>query len=56
MLNGRFDQYFPYETSQKPMFKLLSLKEPIKKMITYESSHSSPLNKTSKEVLKWFNQ
>ena len=56
MLNGRFDQYFPFETSQKPMYELLSLKEPMKKMITYESAHSPPFNETSKEVLKWFNQ
>jgi hypothetical protein len=38
------------------MYELLSLKEPMKKMITYESAHSPPLNETSKEVLKWFNQ
>ena len=56
MLNGIYDQYFPFETSQKPMYELLSLKEPMKKMITYESAHSPPLNETSKEVLKWFNQ
>ena len=56
MLNGIYDQYFPFETSQKPMYELLSLKEPMKKMITYESAHSPPFNETSKEVLKWFNQ
>jgi len=56
MLNGRYDQYFPYETSQKPMYELLSLSEPRKKMITYESAHSPPANQTSKEILKWFSQ
>jgi hypothetical protein len=54
MLNGIYDQYFPFETSQKPMYELLSLKEPMKKMITYKSAHSPPSNQTSKEVLKWF--
>ena len=54
MLNGIYDQYFPFETSQKPMYDLLSLKEPMKKMITYESAHSPPSSETSKEVLKWF--
>ncbi len=54
MLNGIYDQYFPFETSQKPMYDLLSLKEPMKKMITYKSAHSPPSSETSKEVLKWF--
>ena len=56
MLNGIYDQYFPFETSQKPMYDLLSLNEPLKKMITYESAHSPPANQTSKEILKWFKQ
>ena len=54
MLNGIYDQYFPFETSQKPMYDLLSLKEPMKKMINYESAHSPPSSETSKEILKWF--
>jgi len=54
MLNGIYDQYFPFETSQKPMYDLLSLQEPMKKMITYESAHSPPGSQTSKEILKWF--
>ena len=54
MLNGIYDQYFPFETSQKPMYDLLPLKEPMKKMITYESAHSPPSSETSKEILKWF--
>ena len=56
MLNGIYDQYFPFETSQKPMYDLLSLNEPLKKMITYESAHSPPANQTSKEILKWFKE
>ena len=54
LLNGIYDQYFPFETSQKPMYDLLSLKEPMKKMITYKSAHSPPASETSKEILKWF--
>ena len=54
MLNGIYDQYFPFETSQKPMYDLLSLQEPMKKMITYKSAHSPPGSQTSKEILKWF--
>ena len=54
MLNGIYDQYFPFETSQKPMYDLLSLNEPAKKMITYKSAHSPPWSQTSKEILNWF--
>ena len=54
MLNGIYDQYFPFETSQKPMYDLLSLNEPAKKMITYKSAHSPPWSQTSKEILSWF--
>ena len=54
MLNGIYDQYFPFETSQKPMYDLLSLQEPMKKMITYKSAHSPPGSQTSKEILNWF--
>ena len=55
MLNGIYDQYFPFETSQKPMYDLLA-KEPMKKMITYKSAHSPPASQTSKEVLQWFRE
>ena len=55
MLNGIYDQYFPFETSQKPMYDLLP-KEPMKKMITYKSAHSPPASQTSKEVLQWFRE
>ena len=55
MLNGIYDQYFPHETSQMPMYDLLAVQEPYKKMITYESAHSPPKSQTSKEILEWFN-
>ena len=55
MLNGVYDQYFPYETSQIPMYELISVNEPNKKMITYQSAHSPPKSQTSKEILKWYN-
>ena len=53
MLNGKYDQYFPYETSQLPMYDLLSLIEPRKKMVTYESAHSPPRGLVRKEILSW---
>ena len=55
MLNGIYDQYFPYETSKLPMYELISVDEPSKKMITYQSAHSPPKSQTSKEILKWYN-
>ena len=37
------------------MYELISVDEPSKKMITYQSAHSPPKSQTSKEILKWYN-
>jgi eukaryotic-like serine/threonine-protein kinase len=53
MLNGKYDMYFPVETSQKPMFKLLGTAKDDKKMIVYESGHVVPPTEFIKETLAW---
>jgi eukaryotic-like serine/threonine-protein kinase len=53
MLNGKYDMYFPVETSQKPMFKLLGTAKDDKKMIVYESGHVVPPIEFFKETLAW---
>src|SRR3989440_10430541 len=35
MLNGTYDMYFPVESSQKPMFRLLGTPQAQKKMLVY---------------------
>lgn len=53
MLNGKYDQFFPLETSQIPMFKLLGTKEEDKKHYVYETGHFVPREELIKEHLSW---
>lgn len=53
MLNGRYDFFFPYETSQLPFFKLLGTQEEHKRIIVYEKSHNVPGTQLTKETLAW---
>jgi eukaryotic-like serine/threonine-protein kinase len=54
MLNGTYDMYFPVETCQKPMFRLLGTPESQKKMLVYSSGHLVPPTEFIKETLAWF--
>jgi pimeloyl-ACP methyl ester carboxylesterase len=53
MLNGTYDMYFPVETSQKPMFRLLGTPQAQKKMLVYPSGHLVPPTEFIKETLAW---
>lgn len=53
MLNGKFDQFFPLETSQTPMFKLLGTDEKDKKHFVYETGHYVPKEVLIREHLDW---
>ena len=53
MLNGRYDHFFPVETSQIPMYNFLGTKTKHKKHIIYETGHSIPFNELAKESLDW---
>jgi formylglycine-generating enzyme required for sulfatase activity/dienelactone hydrolase len=54
MLNGTYDMYFPLESSQKPMFRLLGTPQGEKKMLVYASGHLVPSSEFIKETLAWF--
>jgi dienelactone hydrolase len=56
MLNGRLDHYFPYETSQIPMFKLLGTPPEHKDHIVYETGHFVPRTQVIKEALNWLDR
>ncbi len=56
MLNGKNDTFFPVETSQKPMFKLIGTPEKDKKIILYEGGHLVPKSELMKESLSWFDK
>jgi dipeptidyl aminopeptidase/acylaminoacyl peptidase len=56
MLNGKYDFYFPVETSQKPMFRSLGTAPEHKRHIVYDTGHSIPRNELIKETLAWLDR
>jgi dienelactone hydrolase len=56
MLNGKYDMYFPVETSQRPMFNFLGTPAKDKKMIIYDTGHLVPRSDLIKETLTWFDK
>ena len=56
MINGRYDFYFPYETSQLPMFNALGTPERDKRHVVFQSGHIPPWNEVIREVLDWFDK
>jgi cephalosporin-C deacetylase-like acetyl esterase len=56
MINGKYDMFFPVETSQKPMFALLGTTPEKKKIVIYEAGHRVPKVDLTREVLSWFDQ
>jgi eukaryotic-like serine/threonine-protein kinase len=56
MLNGRYDMFFPVETAQKPMFRLLGSPADQKQMRVYESGHLVPQTEFIKESLAWLDR
>jgi serine/threonine protein kinase/dienelactone hydrolase len=56
MLNGRYDFFYPYETSQLPFFKLLGTSKEDKELLAYEMSHIVPRTDLIKETLVWLDR
>ena len=56
MLNGKYDMFFPVETSEKPMFALLGTTPEDKKNIIYGSGHLVPRTDFMRETLNWFDK
>jgi dienelactone hydrolase len=56
MLNGKYDSYFPVETSQKPMYNLLGTPLEHKDWKLYETDHIPPINSTIRETLAWLDK
>jgi serine/threonine protein kinase/formylglycine-generating enzyme required for sulfatase activity/dienelactone hydrolase len=56
MLNGKYDHYFPVDTSQRPFFKLLGTRPEDKRQIIYEAGHFVPRNQHIKETLDWLDR
>jgi hypothetical protein len=56
MLNGKYDMYFPVETSQKPMFNFLGTPAKDKKILIYDTGHLVPRTDMIKETLAWYDK
>jgi hypothetical protein len=56
MLNGKNDTFFPYESSQKPMFRLLGSGDKFKEMKVYEGGHLVPYSELIRESTSWYDK
>jgi len=53
MINGRYDHFFPVDSSQEPMFRLLGAPAKDKRRVVFESGHVPPNELLIKEMLDW---
>ena len=56
MLNGRYDYYFPYATSQVPMFELLGTPPEHKEHKVFDGGHNVPRPDLIRETLDWLDR
>lgn len=57
ILNGRYDNNFPLELSQRPLFQLMGTPAKDKKLVIYEGGHGSfPRPAAVREALDWLDK
>jgi formylglycine-generating enzyme required for sulfatase activity/dienelactone hydrolase len=58
MVNGRYDATFPFESAQKPLFRILGTPEADKRHVVFETPHDVRLRYAdlTREVLAWFDK
>jgi formylglycine-generating enzyme required for sulfatase activity/dienelactone hydrolase len=56
MLNGEYDHYFPVETAQRPMFRLLGTPPDQKRQVVSQGGHFVPRTQLIKEMLDWLDR
>ncbi|MFL5473030.1 MAG: protein kinase domain-containing protein [Gemmatimonadales bacterium] len=56
MLNGKYDFFFPPETSSRPMFRLLGTPPDQKRYVLDEGSHFVPRTRLIQETLAWLDR
>jgi pimeloyl-ACP methyl ester carboxylesterase len=56
MLNGRYDFFFPIESSQIPMFRLLGTPASQKRHVVEDGSHFVPRTRMIQETLDWLDR
>jgi dienelactone hydrolase len=56
MLNGRYDHFFPVETSQLPLFRLLGTPDADKRHVIYDTGHAPPRSEVIREAVGWLDR
>ena len=56
MINGKYDFFFPYETSQVPFYQLLGTPKDHKKLVVHETGHAVPPADRARETLAWLDK
>ena len=56
MLNGKYDFFYPTETSQVPMFRFLGAPGEHKRRVVYDTGHNIPRAELIKETLDWLDK
>jgi serine/threonine protein kinase/dienelactone hydrolase len=56
MLNGRYDFFYPLQSSQEPFFRWLGSAKGQKKQLVYDTGHMVPINELTREMLNWLDQ
>lgn len=56
MANGRFDNFFPVDSSQLPLFRLLGTPEADKKLVVYETGHAIFGKEFVRDSLDWLDK
>jgi eukaryotic-like serine/threonine-protein kinase len=56
MLNGKYDMFFPYETTVKPFFDLLGTPAKDKRLVIYDTDHGVPKSEMIKETLNFLDK
>ncbi|MDX6464196.1 MAG: eukaryotic-like serine/threonine-protein kinase [Acidobacteriaceae bacterium] len=56
MLNGRYDFFYPLQSSQEPFFRWLGSVKGQKKQLLYDTGHMIPANELTREMLNWLDQ
>jgi dipeptidyl aminopeptidase/acylaminoacyl peptidase len=56
MINGRSDFFFPVETAQEPLYRLLGTPEMDKRVALFDSGHVPLRNNVIRETLDWLDR
>jgi cephalosporin-C deacetylase-like acetyl esterase len=56
MVNGRYDHFFPFDSSQNIMFRSLGTPEKDKQRVVFESGHIPPYDQMVKAILDWLDR